>query len=162
MDKKIYRAKDKETGKWIYGQRLSVREPLDREFIITDDNIIWENEVAHGLNIEAFREVDPETLSEYTTVDAKNGDRIFEGDVVECISWNEFWSNGATGELNPFRRRMIIVWHNGGWKMMETYDGVMKTNYWDIIYDGDVAIIGNIYDNPELKEKMSFVNSLIG
>jgi hypothetical protein len=41
MDKKIYRAKDKETGKWIYGQRLSVREPLDREFIITDDNIIW-------------------------------------------------------------------------------------------------------------------------
>lgn len=27
---------------------------------------------------------------------------------------------------------------------------LMKDNEWDIIYNGDVEVIGNIYDNPGL------------
>ena len=157
MEKRLYRGKSIETGEWVYGQRLSVKEPLGKEFIITDDNIIKESEISYGLNIDAFVAVDPETVSEYTTVNAKNGDKIFEGDVVECCSYNEYFYN-STGPMEVFRRKMTVVWHNGNWKLKESYGGILSPNYWDIIYDGDVEVIGNIYDNPELAVSASFLS----
>ena len=40
--------------------------------------------------------------------------------------------------------------HLGGFKMVEPMPEPMKDNEWDIIRNGDIVIIGNIYDDPQL------------
>ena len=39
--------------------------------------------------------------------------------------------------------------------MIEEFPEPMKPSYWDLIYDEDIVVIGNIYDNPELLKKES-------
>lgn len=95
-----------------------------------------------------------DTLGEFTGCYDKKHNRIFEGDIVECVSWNEYFTNSTTGEvMEPFRRRMYVEFRNGGFKMVEPMPRPMKDNVWDIIYNGDILVIGNIYDNPELLKK---------
>lgn len=91
------------------------------------------------------------TLGQFTGCLDKNKNRIYEGDIVECVSWNEYFSNPKTDEvMQPFRRKMFVDYRKGGFKMVEPMPEPMKDNEWDIICNGDIIVIGNIYDNPEL------------
>lgn len=75
-------------------------------------------------------------LMQYTGLKDKNGKEIYEGDIVEYddyngnICWNE---ETAMFELN--------------------YDVNIVTDF-DHIYPKEVGVIGNIYENPELLEKV--------
>lgn len=86
----------------------------------------------------------PETIGEYTGLTDKNGKKIFEGDIV---------------------KREYILWHGETKKTRETQIGVVSYSNEDCGFcldkvcnlrkpwDGDtLEIIGNIHDNPELKE----------
>ena len=95
--------------------------------------------------------VESDTVGQFTGMTDKNGVNIFEGDIVECVSWNEYFTNPDTGEvMQPFRRKMFVDYRKGGFKMVEPMPEPMKDNEWDIICNGDIVIIGNIYDNQEL------------
>ena len=95
--------------------------------------------------------VDHDTVGQYTGLKDKNDKPVYEGDIVECVSWNEYFANPATGEvMQPFRRKMFVDYRNGGFKMVEQMPEPMKDNEWDIICNGDIVIIGNTHDNPEL------------
>ena len=95
-----------------------------------------------------------ETVGQFTGCYDKDKQRIYEGDIVECVSWNEYFSNPETGDvMQPFRRRMHVEFRNGGFKMIEPMPSPMKDNIWDIIYYGDIIVIGNMADNPELIKK---------
>lgn len=97
--------------------------------------------------------VDPSTVGQYTGLTDKNGNKIFEGDVVECVSWNEYFSDPTTGKvMEPFRRRMEVVFMAGGFKLVEHLPQPCKDNIWNMIVEGDLIVIGNIHDNPELLE----------
>lgn len=93
--------------------------------------------------------VAPDTVGQFTELVDKNGKRIFEGDIVECVSWNEYFSKDGK-PMEPFRRKMFVDYRKGGFKMVEPMPEPMKDNEWDIICNGDIVIIGNIYDDPEL------------
>ena len=132
-----FRGKLRSNNEWIYGYLTDINEISDV------------NEVA-----APRREVDEDTVGQWTGLYDKNNKKMYEGDIVECVSWNEFFSNNTTGDvMEPFRRRMYISFRNGGFKMIEPMPRPMKDNVWDIIYDGDIKVIGNIYDNPELLNK---------
>ena len=81
--------------------------------------------------------VDPETVGQYTGLTDKNGNKIFEGDVVErqiCdYRYFNYTVNFSFGEFElqeiKTKGKMFIGYHN------------------------ECEIIGNIYDNPELLEK---------
>lgn len=124
-----FRGKLKSNNEWIYGYLTDINEISDV------------NEVA-----APRREVDEDTVGQWTGLYDKNNKKMYEGDIVECVSWNEFFSD----VMEPFRRRMYISFKNGGFKMIEPMPRPMKDNVWDIIYDGDIKVIGNIHDNPEL------------
>lgn len=135
-----------EGGEWIKGNLVCYREDdgEDVTCIVGDKR----NEVDACVE---FTPVDPKTVGQFTALYDKNNRGIYEGDIVECVSWNEYFTNPATGEvMQPFRRKMYIDFRKGGFKMVEPMPEPMKDNEWDIICNGDIEIIGNIYDNPEL------------
>lgn len=113
-----------------------------------DDVCIFEQGGTKG------EQVKRDTVGQFTGLLDKNGKEIYEGDIVECVSWNEYFTNPETGEvMQPFRRKMCVDFRNGAFKMVEKMPEPMKDNVWDIIYNGDIETIGNIHDNPELMKK---------
>lgn len=85
-----------------------------------------------------FVEVIPETISQYTGLKDKNGNKIFEGDIVERL-----W----LGEKHIYR----IYYDND----IASFIGkdIYGLNFTTFDYDAcEFEVIGNIYDNPELLE----------
>lgn len=75
-------------------------------------------------------EVIPETVGQWTGRYDKNGNRIFEGDIVKA---RMDYGPGGWPE-----RVVSIGWHNE------------RGYQWEYFIMGTVEVIGNIYDNPEL------------
>ena len=138
-----FRGFSKKHQQWLTGNYILNR---GAHFIAPVD------EPADGKTWEDY-EVDPDTVGQYTGLTDKNGREIYEGDVVECVSWNEYFSDGNGNTMEPFRRKMHVEYMNGGFKMVEPMPEPMKDNAWDIICNGDIIIIGNIHDNPELLKR---------
>ena len=139
----LFRAKTVKNVHWIWGDLFRAgTEPSDGEFSISywDDEDGWMNE-----------NVQPATIGQFTGLTDKNGKRIFEGDIVECVSWNEYFSKDGK-PMEPFRRKMFVDFRKGGFKMVEPMPEPMKDNEWDIICNGDIVVIGNIHDDPQLIE----------
>ena len=132
----LFRGKRTDGGEWVYGY-------------IYQDGLIGCNIFQTNPHLAAYI-VDPATVGQYTGLTDKNGTKIFEGDIAECVSWNMFFSDKCGKPMEPFRRKMVVVFRNGAFRMKENLPEPVTPNYWDLIYGGDIAIIGNIHDNPEL------------
>ena len=120
-------AGDKCKSNWVYGGIF----PQNKD---GDFAIIYQQEP----EIRKFT-VYAETVGQYTGLTDKNGVRIFEGDIVHCVSKLDSADMVVIFECGQFRMVLAEKYHE------------YQTNvgYYDINCFAK-EVIGNIHDNPEL------------
>lgn len=114
-----FRGKRIDTGEWVYGY-------LADESYINDINTVDLSSV----------EVDPDTVGQYTGLEARNWKEIYEGDLLR----------------SPEGNIMIVEWAGSGFVtrcLTPTCDGMTNTNRCAFPV---CTVEGNIHDNPELLE----------
>ncbi len=91
-----------------------------------------------GHPVEKFT-VYTDTVGQFTGLTDKNGKKIFEGDIVHCISWTD-------------KANMVVIFEDGEFRMVlcERYKNYIPGCGFYAIWCFDKEIIGNIHDNPEL------------
>lgn len=131
----LFRAKRKDNGEWVYGYYATQSnhacfqsELKYTSFILKDEFMDW------GLGGLAEYEVIPESVGQFTGLTDKNGNKIFEGDIVKCLSLENGYVNKEVYYAED-RARFVL--------------GSLGSDY-DFEEYINVEVIGNIYDNPEL------------
>lgn len=132
----LFRGKRVDNGEWVEGYLLQsdLIVPIGQMFNFTrngDKNIITSDS-----QIE-FYKVILETVGQHTGLTDKNGNKIFEGDIVDFIKRGEDESYG------------VVQYSNEETEFYLSYDnltlGLGRCNYSE-----ELEVICNIYDNPEL------------
>ena len=135
------------------GKRLDNGELVEGAFLNDRDGAFYicpsVSDISYGDNgnrrrIGCWYKVDPSTVGQYTGLKDKNGERIFEGDII-AVPYEE--------DRDPVEG-IFIYYENGKVYFDETYFGWYvkfvgdELSLWE--FDGcGVEIIGNIHDNPE-------------
>lgn len=118
----LFRGKRTDNGEWI----------TDSETYIRDGDGIWLSD--ENLNVVT---VIPETVGQFTGLTDKNGVRIFEGDIVRYdVNYHD----------------MVIsydVENWGGWLYEDMDDNMQAYSIYEFNLK-DIAVIGNIHDNPDI------------
>ena len=124
----LFRGKRDENDGWVYGDLI--HEPWASCIQVTE-------QVIENNNIDIFKRtkysVHKETVGQYTGLTDKNGEIIFEGDVLRLDGEDRFF----VLEYQDYTARFVM----SGDSMVVDFD-----NFWNY----DVEVIGNIHDNPEL------------
>ena len=139
----LFRGKSTETNQWIYGG-FHIWEK--RQVCALGNDRLKDDEISCVITVNSFAywnmprtmqavEVIADTVGQYTGLTDRNGNKIFEGDIVNILTENE--------EIG------VIVYEDGGFIVHADKFSI------DIIYKinrTDVEVIGNKYDNPKLME----------
>lgn len=130
----IFRGKRADNGEWVYGSLITERNMFDGNLMTMH---IQDIEEPYDDNL-----IDDETVGQFTGMTDKNGNKIFEGDIIStsskligAVEWNDTFAK-------------YIVCYNqisGNWFDFEGEDCFSVAL--------DCVIIGNIHDNPELLNK---------
>lgn len=114
-------------------------------------------------NDNKLQKVDKNTITEYTNLYDKNDIEICEGDIVQ-LKYRKNESASEVGVVKfgeyKFNRYDEFPRYLGYYisvkKLVDVVevplDGKISISLIDVIYNGEVEIIGNIFDNPELLE----------
>lgn len=147
----LFKAKRLNNGEWIEGYfskhpkgEYTIDVILNKCKNPPDSDPMWER-------VLISHEVDPETVCQYTGLKDKDGNKIFENDIVESyIKYDDFREK---------REKGILRYTYGMYEIqVEEHDG--KPVYSDfmesVAFSGcpfKIKVLGNIFDNPELLNK---------
>lgn len=130
----LFRGKRVDNDEWVVG------DLIHRQIWSTQLTIIRVSD--DGFEHYEEYEVKPETVGEFTNLTDKNGNKIFEGDIVKSCFRSDADKEPMTVEFRIER---------GGWFPFACGDGCGCCEE-DTYLPISVEVIGNIHDNKE-KEK---------
>lgn len=131
----LFKAKRKDNGTWIEGYYQKRYDLLgDEEHLIfhADSYMVWE-----------YAEIDAETLCEFTGCCDKNGNKIWENDIL-MAHLDESYPEDTTYET--------IEWGVAGWVTHEANS--TDRQYLDEFDLEHFEVVGNIFDNKELLQEV--------
>jgi len=117
------------SGEWVYGN-LNIVSLTRQHGEVTIEKGHY---ISNSADCPFAYQIRPETVGQYTGLEDKKGNEIYEGDIIE---YEEIESDGRR---YPNKDRRKILWRDCGFNMCE-----LKIEFW--------KVIGNIYENPELLE----------
>ena len=160
----LFRARRIDNGEWVEGYYIyhikrticpigdSVK-PEDEQHVIMQDGFSDWN---MPRNTVVF-DIDPETVCQYTGLKDKNGDQIWENDIVSCE--HEKYPDDNPSEVYPllpesikYTRNYAVEFINTGssygYRLRNKSIHFMLTG--NVIQNHKIEVVGNIFDNPEL------------
>ena len=150
----LFRGKRKDNGEWVYGWPFadtadcSLKKagkcqcPHDGSeyFIVEWDDDFHEYEE---------RQVIPNTVGQYTGLNDKNGQRIFEGDILHIAKI----ADALGGYYRPpldYHVNVVVKWDLCAWMWETLCDDKRYITFPDAWCLYECEIIGNAHDNQEL------------
>ena len=142
----LFKAKRKDNGEWVEGYYCKISETTyafaedyEKHPIPVHHYILQESMTDWGLPNKFWQyEIDPETLCQYTGLKDKNGNRIWENDVVKddnkLLLGTVIWLQDDYDYMGWFLDDENLV-----------EPEMMKETMWR-----DCEVLGNLFDNPEL------------
>ena len=130
----LFRGKRIDSNGWVYGH--PVADIYGAKYPI----IIHSSEYNDGNNVDIdYDFVISETVGQYTGLTDKNGKKIFEGDIVKCISSFD-------------AKDMVVIFEAAEFHLFDCQRYKNYTECCGYRHFGtlETEVIGNIHDNPEL------------
>lgn len=134
------------SGEWVYGNLIEIQDEYETEYAILEKTA--EHRYGGEYGDDGWHKVIPETVGQYTGLTDKNGNKIFEGDVIKVVTEDtheERFIEVCVGEFTDDGSGDLFI---GAYLK---YDG-FTVSAGQIKESGSnrVEIVGNSYDNPEL------------
>ena len=124
----LFRAKRKDNGEWIVGY-LAAYDLIAPDY--PEDTTNATGTYYDQTPYVGFVEVDPYTVTPWTTLTDANNKRIFDGDILK------------SREIT-----FVVIWNHDGRFIGRTIEKEIQIMYID--REPNATVIGNIFDNPEL------------
>ena len=124
----LFRAKRKDNGEWIVGY-LAAYDLMALDY--PEDTTNATGTYYDQTPYVGFVEVDPYTVTPWTTLTDANNKRIFDGDILK------------SREIT-----FVVIWNHDGRFIGRTIEKEIRIMYID--REPNATVIGNIFDNPEL------------
>lgn len=132
MNRYLFKAKRRDDGQWIKGTVL---------FHDVDAATIFNQHPADG-SLQGF-EVDPSSICQCTGLKDKNGNLIWENDIVAY--WDTYSTENGLAEVDCIGK---VVWDDETLSFQVT--NRLSAESYEVL--DECSVIGNIFDNPELSE----------
>lgn len=148
----LFRGKRADDGSWVKGFLYKHEPPLTCFLPNTKESIEWYIVQTGFANLHMPRpvrllKIDISTAGQYTGLTDKNGQKIFEGDIVH--QYNEGLDNEYLYDLRVDIGR--VFWYQEGARFSRT-SKLFPNDRPEICAHCEYEVVGNIYDNPELLE----------
>ena len=131
----LFKAKRKDDGKWVEGYYQKRYDLLGNE-----EHLIFR---AYSYTVWEYTEINPETLCQFTGLCDKNGNKIWENDIL-MAHLDEFYPEDVT--------YITVKWNFAGFV---AYEAGTDGEYLDEFDLEHFEVVGNIFDNKELLQEES-------
>lgn len=140
----LFRGKRTINGDWVYGDFVRGNERKS----LRDSIFVYDSET------QSFNdyEINPSTLGQYTGLKDKNGNRVFDGDILHISKI----ADGLGGYYQPpldYPVNVVVKWDLCAWMWETLCEDKRYISFPDSWCHYECDIIGNIHDNPELLYK---------
>lgn len=145
-DRYLFRGKRIDNGEWVIGNCID-DGVTGQVFIHTVGNSVNESDKVGEegcLQFVAF-EVAPTTICQCTGLKDKNGNLIWENDIVAY--WDSYSTESGLAEADCIGK---VVWDDETISFQVT--NRLSAESYEVLGD-ECSVIGNVFDNPELLEE---------
>lgn len=155
QDRYLFRGKRIDNGEWVIGNRID-DGVTGQVFIHTVGNSVNESDKIGEegcLQFVAF-EVAPSTICQCTGLKDKNGNLIWENDIVSCKHEKYIRTDVLDSKMHKYTRNYAIEFENTfcNYGLRFRNKSIHFRCKQSTLCMYDCEVLGNVFDNPELLE----------